>query len=130
MTAPYRVVLVEDEATVRTVIEILLSTEPDLELVGTATSAEDGIELVRRLEPDLVLLDNQLEGAMTGLQAAPSMKGAAPSVVVLLCTALDLAGVAAAEPASDGYLRKDDLVELVDVVRALLARAPADPAAS
>lgn len=115
-----RVVLVEDDATVRGVIEILLSTEPDLELVGTAVTAEDGIELVRTLAPDVVLLDNQLEGAMTGVQAAPSMKGFAPSVVVLLCSALDLADVAAAEPAIDGYLRKDDLVDLIDVVRSLL----------
>jgi two-component system response regulator DesR len=115
-----RVVLVEDEATIRGVIEILLATEPDLELVAWAETAEEGIELVRLHAPDLVLLDNQLVGAMTGVQAAPSMKGAAPNVVVLLCTALDLAAVAAAEPAIDGYLRKDALVDLVDVVRGLL----------
>ncbi len=122
--APRRVVLVEDDATIRAVIEILLSTEPDLELVGSAVTAEAGIDLVRTFKPDLVLLDNQLEGALTGLQAAPTIKDVAPSVVVLLCTALDLADEAANEPAIDGYLRKDDLVDLVDVVRALL-----DPAA-
>lgn len=115
-----RVVLVEDDAAVRNVVEILLSTEPDLELVGVATSAEHGIELVRELAPDLVLLDNQLEGLLTGVEAAPQIKSAAPSVVVLLCTALDLASAAADEPAIDGYLRKDALVDLVDVVRALL----------
>ncbi len=117
-----RVVLVEDDATIRAVVEILLSTEDDLELVGSAVSAEDGIALVRAELPDLVLLDNQLEGAMTGLQAAPAMKASAPSMVVLLCTALDLAESAAKEPAIDGYLRKDNLVDLVDVVRGLLAQ--------
>jgi DNA-binding NarL/FixJ family response regulator len=116
----HRVVLVEDDPTVRSVIEILLSTEPDLELVGSAATAEEGIRLVTALTPDLVLLDNQLEGAMTGLQAAPSMKAAAPSVVVLLCTALDLAEVADSEPAIDGYLRKDNLVDLVEDVLTLL----------
>lgn len=124
MTTARRVVLVEDETTIRTVIEILLSTEPDLELVGTAATAEEGIDLVRDLAPDLVLLDNQLAGAMTGVQAAPTIKDVAPSVVVLLCTALDLHELAEREPAIDGYLRKDDLVELVDVVRALLDAAP------
>jgi DNA-binding NarL/FixJ family response regulator len=117
-----RVVLVEDDPTIRGVIEILLSTEPDLELVGSAATAEAGIDLVRRVAPDLVLLDNHLEGAMTGIQAAPSMKAASPSVVVLLCTALDLADVAEADPAIDGYLRKDALVDLVETVRALLSR--------
>lgn len=118
-----RVVLVEDDATVRGVVEILLSTEPDFELVGVASTAEHGIELVQQLAPDLVLLDNQLEGVLTGVEAAPQIKSAAPSVVVLLCTALDLAVAAAQEPAIDGYLRKDSLADLVDVVRALLGRA-------
>ena len=120
-----RVLLVEDDATVRSVVEILLSTEPDLELVGTAVSAEHAIELAAELAPDVVLLDNQLEGALTGLEAAPAIKRAAPSVLVLLCTALDLASsAAAARPDVDGYLRKDALVDLVDVVRALLAEGP------
>ncbi len=119
-----RVVLVEDDATVRGVVEILLSTEPDLELVGVATSAEEAIGLVGTVEPDLVLLDNQLDGELTGLEAAPALKRAAPSVVVLLCTALDLAAAASAAPDVDGYLRKDQLVDLVDVVRALLTGRP------
>ena len=114
-------VLVEDDPTIRSVVEILLMTEPDLELVGSAETAEEGIELVSRLQPDLVLLDNQLAGAMTGVQSAPVLKQAFPGVVVLLCTALDLAEVAAAEPAIDGYLRKDRLAEIADVSRALLA---------
>ena len=115
-----RVVLVEDDPTICRVIEMLLATEPDLELVGTAASAEQGLELVRTLLPDLVLLDNQLEGVLTGFAAAPLYKRAAPGVVVLLCTALDLAAAEAAEPSIDGYLRKDSLADLVEVVWELL----------
>lgn len=120
MSGPARVVMVEDDATVRSVVEILLSTEPDLLLVGSAASAEEGVELVRREAPDLLLLDNQLEGRLTGVQAAPAFKEAFPGVVVLLCTALDLAEVAEASEVIDGYLRKDRLVDLADVARALL----------
>lgn len=116
-----RVVLVEDDATVTSVIEILLATEPDLQLVATATSAEVGIELVRRLAPDLLLLDNQLAGRLSGVEAAPAFKQAFPGVIVLLCTALDLAGVAAEAPSIDGYLRKERLAEVADVSRDLLA---------
>ena len=112
--------LVEDDATVTSVIEILLATEPDLELVATATSAEAGIELVRRLSPDLLLLDNQLEGRLSGVEAAPAFKQAFPGVIVLLCTALDLAEVAEQAPAIDGYLRKERLAEVADVSRELL----------
>lgn len=130
--SPSRVVLVEDDLTIQGVIEILLAIEPDLELVGSTTTAEEGIELVRRCSPDLVLLDNQLDGELTGVQAAPELKRAWPGAVVLLCTALDLAEIAAATPDIDGYLRKDRLADLPEVARALLAaRAPAgraDPA--
>ena len=119
--SPSTVVLVEDDPTVRSVIEMLLATEPDLELVGSTASAEEGIEVVRRLSPDLVLLDNQLDGELTGVQAAPELKRAFPGAVVLLCTALDLAEVASATPGIDGYLRKDRLADLPEVARALLA---------
>jgi len=121
------VVLVEDDPTIRAVVEILLETEPDLELVGSAASAEVGIELVRREGPDLLLLDNQLEGTLTGVAAASAFKEAFPGVVVLLCTALDLAEVRAANADIDGYLRKDQLAVLPDVARALLAARRAGP---
>ena len=121
MSAPARVVLVEDDEAVRTVVEILVTTEPGLELVGSATTAEDGVELVRATAPDLVLLDNQLAGPLTGVAAAAAFKAAFPGVVVLLCTALDLAGVAAQATHIDGFLRKDRLAELPEVALALLA---------
>lgn len=117
-----RVLLVEDDATVRAVVEMVLSTEPDLELVGTTGSAEEAVELVGTLLPDLVLLDNQLEGQLTGLEAAPRMKEQHGSVVVLLCTALDMEERARTDPAIDGYLRKERLIDLVDVIRQLLDR--------
>jgi DNA-binding NarL/FixJ family response regulator len=119
-----RLVLVEDDPSVRSFVEMVLSTEPDLELVGSVDSAEEAIALVAELLPDLVLLDNQLVGPMTGLQAAPQLKAAAPSVVVLLCTALDLAGAADGSGSIDGFLRKDNLVDLVDIVRDLLDDHP------
>jgi DNA-binding NarL/FixJ family response regulator len=123
MSEATRVLLVEDDATVCDVIEILFSTEPDFELVGRASTAEQGIALLQELRPDLVLLDNQLDGALTGVQAAPTLKQLVPTVVVLLCTALDLGHLAASEPAIDGYLRKDELAELVEVARRLVGKA-------
>ncbi len=116
-----RILLVEDDAAVRGVVEILLSTEPDLELVGSVESAEDALERVGALDVDLVLLDNQLAGPLTGLEAAPELKRRAPRALVLLCTALDV-GDAARSADVDGYLRKDRLAELVDVVRGVLDR--------
>jgi DNA-binding NarL/FixJ family response regulator len=121
-SGPARVVLVEDDASVRGVVEILLATDPELELVGWAESAEQGLELVCDLRPDLVVLDNQLTGVLSGVDAAPRFKQAVPGLVVLLCTALDLAAVAARTAEIDGFLRKDRLAELPEVARELLGR--------
>ena len=118
-----RVVLVEDDPTIRSVVEILLELEPDLQLVASAPSAEEGIDIVHRERPDLLLLDNHLEGALTGLDAAPAFKRASPGVVVLLCTALDLVEAAAVAPGVDGFLRKDRLAELPEVARSLLEQS-------
>jgi DNA-binding NarL/FixJ family response regulator len=117
-----RVLLVEDEEAVRDGIGVVLEIEPDLELVGTAVSAEEALEKVRVLAPDVVLLDNHLEGPMTGVQVAPRLKAVAPAVVVLMCTS-DPGDLARDEPAIDGCLCKDQLVALPDAVRQLLGSA-------
>lgn len=123
MTSPRRVVLVEDDTTVRGVIEILLSTEPDLVLVGSAVTAEEGIELVRLPGTRPRAAGQPTRGRPHRPSGRADDQGRRAPVVVVLCTALDLASVAAMEPSIDGYLRKDDLVDLVDlvgVVRSLL----------
>jgi DNA-binding NarL/FixJ family response regulator len=117
-----RVLLVEDDSAARDGIAVLLEIEPDLQLVGTASSAEEALRMVAALAPDVVLLDNYLEGAMTGVQVAPDIKALAPAAVVLMCTS-DADDHAAHEPAIDGCLCKDDLVALPDAVRQLLGRA-------
>jgi len=117
-------VVVEDDVDMRLLIHVTLERDPRLEIVGEAASAEQAIELARSQEPGLIVLDHSIEGTMTGLQAAPLLKEAAPQAKILLFTAYDLAAEAAAEPAVDGYLRKDDLNQLVPTVDRLLGLAP------
>jgi DNA-binding NarL/FixJ family response regulator len=100
----------------------LLEIEPDLELVGTAATAEEALELVTLLAPDVVLLDNALDGELTGVQAAPTIKDRAPDAIVLMCTA-DPGDLAVQDPAIDGCLCKDRLDVLPEVLRQLLGRA-------
>ncbi|QKV95637.1 response regulator transcription factor [Streptomyces sp. NA02950] len=60
MTAPLstlRVLLADDERMVRTALRAILSSEPDLEVVGEAGSGAETVPLVRRLRPDVVLMD-------------------------------------------------------------------------
>jgi DNA-binding NarL/FixJ family response regulator len=117
-----RVLLVEDEEAIRDGIGVVLEIEPDLQLVGTAVSAEEALEQVVALSPDVVLLDNHLEGPTTGVEVAPRLKALAPAVVVLMCTS-DPGDVARGEPGIDGCLCKDQLAVLPDAVRQLLGSA-------
>src|SRR5260221_14177586 len=108
----------------RTLIRITLARDPRLEVVGEAASAPEAIELARLSEPGLIVLDHSIEGEITGLQAAPLLKAVAPGSKILLFTAYDLAAEARAEPAIDGYLRKDDFDLLLPTVERLLALEP------
>jgi hypothetical protein len=60
-----------------------------------------------------------------GLQAAPLLKEAAPATKILLFTAFDLSGQAAAEPAIDAFLSKTQIERLLPVTQALLGLQPA-----
>ena len=53
-TSPIRTVIVDDEALARDAIRLRLENEPGLEVVGEAADGADAVELLRRLQPDLV----------------------------------------------------------------------------
>lgn len=114
-------VVVEDEPDIRLMVRMALSSEPALELCGEAATAEEAIELARTTQPDLIILDNFLEGQMTGLQAAPILKEAAPAARILLFSSRDLTGPANREPAIDAFLMKTHFADLLPTVRRLLA---------
>jgi DNA-binding NarL/FixJ family response regulator len=116
--------IVEDEPDVRMLVRITLTRDPRLEILGEATSAEEAIEIARSLQPGVVILDHGLDGTVTGLEAAPLIKEAAPNSKILLFTAFDMAVEAREEPAVDAYLRKDRIGDLVAKVDELLGLDP------
>lgn len=62
-----RVFLLDDHALVRTGFRMILSGETDIEVVGEAASGEEGLPLIRKLKPDVVLCDLHLPG-VSGLE--------------------------------------------------------------
>ncbi len=66
----------------------MLQTHSELELVGEATDGEEAIELCRRLQPDLVLMDLRMP-KMDGIEATRAIKGELPRIVVLMLTAVE-----------------------------------------
>jgi DNA-binding NarL/FixJ family response regulator len=118
-----RVVLVDDQAMVRTGLRMVLAAEPDLEVVGEAADGEAGVRAVTALRPDVVLMDVRMPG-VDGLEAARRIIAAdLPTRVVVLTTFDEDEYVAAALRAGvSGFLLKvappEDLVAAVRTVAA------------
>lgn len=82
-----RIAIVDPHPAVRAGLAILLRTEPGLVPVGAATGADDGVALVRRLRPDVVLLEHQLRDGDDGLAVCRRLKALPDRPKVVLYTA-------------------------------------------
>jgi pilus assembly protein CpaE len=81
--ARIRVLIVDDIPETRENLKKLLMFEPDIEVVGSAATAEEGIRLARDLQPDVVLLDINLPG-MSGIAAVERIIEVAPPAQVVM----------------------------------------------
>src|SRR5688572_15010708 len=77
------VLIVDDDESVRELLHELLECDGRLAVAGEACDGLDAVDAVARLRPDAVILDNQMPG-MTGLQALPALRHAAPGAVVIM----------------------------------------------
>ena len=112
--------IVEDEPDIRLLLRLVLSGDSRLELGGEATSAEAALELAREWNPDLVILDQSLDGALTGIEAAPLFKAVLPDLQILLFSAYDLQRETEGNPSIDRFLRKDQMPELLPTISSML----------
>ena len=119
-TTARSILLVEDDLDMQLLVRLTLRPDPRLEVKAQSGSAEDALAALDEVEPDLILLDDGLEGHLRGLRVAPWLKVRAPEAKVLLFSALDLRLEAKAEPAVDCFLRKDRIRELLTVIQRLL----------
>lgn len=82
---PIRVLVVDDHTLFRRGLIALLATQSQLQVVGEAGDAGAAERLTAELQPQVILLDNHLPG-VTGVQALPALKAAAPGAQVLMLT--------------------------------------------
>lgn len=128
-----RVLIVDDHAVVRTGLEQLLATAPDIEVVGTADDGAQAVERARDLGPDIVLMDLSMP-VLDGVEATRALTHAHPDTHVIALTSfsdnrriLDALGAGAS-----GYLLKHaGPDEILNAIRAAMAGgAPLDPKAA
>jgi DNA-binding NarL/FixJ family response regulator len=116
-----RIVIAEDQALVRRGAAVLLSMEPDMEVVGQARNGVEAVELAQLLRPDVILMDLHMP-IKGGVAATREITRDLPNTQVLVLTTLhdDETVFEAVRAGAQAYLLKDaDEDELLETIRAL-----------
>jgi DNA-binding NarL/FixJ family response regulator len=107
---PIRVVIADDQELFRTGVGMLIESQPDLELVGSAASGREAVSVVESTEPDVVLMDIRMPG-VDGLAATELiLAGTAdppPRILVVTTFRRDEAVARAIRAGASGFLTKD-----------------------
>jgi DNA-binding NarL/FixJ family response regulator len=106
--SPTRVLLVDDHVLFREGLGWILSSQPDMEVVGEAGDGLEALVKTRALKPDLVLMDIQMPG-MDGLEATQLIKKEFPDITVVMLTVRgdDEQLFTAIKLGAQGFLLKD-----------------------
>ena len=106
---PLRVLIADDHPLFRDGMRGLLSTQPDIEVAGEATTGEEAVTLSTELEPNVVLMDIKMPG-LGGIEATRRILAANPRVRVLVVTMFedDATVFTAMRAGARGYVLKDD----------------------
>lgn len=114
-----RVFIVDDHALVRTGMRMILSGEPDMEVVGDVESGEEAMPLIRRLKPDVVLCDLHLPG-LSGLEVTERVVKGDHGTRVIIVSVLEDGPMPKRllEAGASGYVGKGgDAGELLRAIR-------------
>ena len=118
-----RVAIVDDQRLFVDGLARILSIQPDMEVVGTAHTGEEAVELCLREDPDVVLMDLSMPG-MGGISATRSILGLLPRTQVLILTVHtdDINLFQAIKAGAQGYILKDctpeELASAINAVHA------------
>lgn len=121
MNRKIQLLIVDDHAVLRTGLRMFFNSQEDMEVIGEAVSAEDALEKLKELKPDVVLLDISLPG-MNGVEAIAGIKELSPEASVLMLTMHEGEEYLqqALEAGAQGYVvKKAADIELLQAVRAV-----------
>jgi CheY-like chemotaxis protein len=116
-------VVCDDDAMLRRVVATVL-TDCGYEVVAQTEFAWDTIDMAKELGPDVILLDLSLVG-MSGVEAIPQIKEAAPDTHVVVFSAFDSMLADAERHGATAAVNKSDLEGLEEVLRRLAEPPPA-----
>jgi DNA-binding NarL/FixJ family response regulator len=119
---PLRIVIADDQASVREGLVLLLGMLPDIDVLGSAANGEQALALVAEHRPDAILLDLHMP-ILDGIETTARLTAEYPEVAIVVLTTYsdDTSVLAALRAGARSYLTKD--AERADIARALHAAA-------
>lgn len=117
-----RILIVDDHELIRQGVRFIFSRDPQFFIAGEAANGAEAIEQVKKLNPDLVLLDISMP-VMNGLEAATEIRRLAPKTKIVILTMHDSAQMRnqAQEAGADAFVTKSQVAsKLLVVVESLL----------
>ncbi|BAZ68418.1 response regulator receiver protein [Fischerella sp. NIES-4106] len=116
-----RVLVVDDHELTRLTLQLILSTQENIQVVGLASNGQEAIEMVKRHKPDVIILDLQMP-VMDGWSASSEIKAIAPNTQIIAYSSVDDSKLVEgkARACLDAVCKKDvPTTELVSLVRQL-----------
>ncbi|MBY4128609.1 response regulator transcription factor [Rhodococcus fascians] len=113
------VLLVDDDALVRAGLSLILSSDPGIAVVGEASDGRSGIDAVRALSPDVVLMDVRMP-VLDGLAATEMLRAEQDATAIVVLTTFDTDEylLRALRAGANGFLLKDTPPrDIIDAVR-------------
>ena len=109
-----RVVIVDDDALVRTALRLILESDSGVTVLGEGSDGRSGYDAARSLRPDVVLMDLHMPGT-DGVWATAQIAADCPDTKVLVLTAFDTDAMVAAalRAGATGFLLKDSAPEII-----------------
>lgn len=118
---PIRILTVDDHPLLREGIASLVGTQPDMAIIGEASSGREAVDLFQKLRPDITLMDLRMAD-MNGIEATTQIVSEFPDAKIIVLTTYsgDAQIVRALKAGARGYLLKGLLrKELLDTIRAV-----------
>ena len=117
---PIRILLVDDQTMFREGLRVILSVQPDFDVVGEAANGEEALHLAAKLKPQVILMDLRMP-VMDGVEATRRLHTNLPESHVIMLTTFDddEAVFEGLRAGASGYLLKDAPSEkLLEAIRA------------
>lgn len=122
MNMPVRILVADDHTIVRSGVKMLLSAQPDFQVIGEAGDGEEAVRMALELDPEIVVMDLSMPPGKDGISATIELKRSLPDTKVLILTMHEEEEYLfrVLQAGASGYIIKNALdSELVSAIRAI-----------